>query len=79
MENNLKKIRLAQGLSLDDIGSKIGSSKSYIWELEKGKSSPSLVKAYAISKILGHRLEDVFPDPNEYETITVTMVKKPSK
>ena len=78
MNNNLKNIRTAKGLSLDDLADQVNSSKSYIWELEKGKSHPSLIKAYAICHVLGHRIEDVFPDPNEYETVTITIIKKKS-
>lgn len=42
--NNLKKIREEKGLSLSEIGELIGSSKSYIWEIENFKSMPSIKK-----------------------------------
>lgn len=74
--NNLKNIRESKGLSLKDIGDFIGSSKSYIWEIESGKSMPSISKAYAICKVLGHRIEDVFPDPNKYKMLSQVIVDK---
>jgi len=38
----IKKLRIERGMSLDDLAKRIGSSKSYVWELEKGRCRPSI-------------------------------------
>lgn len=43
-----------------------GTSKSYVWEVEQGKSVPSVVLAYALSSAVGEEVQTVFPDPNDY-------------
>lgn len=67
MENNLKKYRKIKKYTLQQLGDCVGTSKSYIWELENSKSSPSLRIAYCVSRALGVKLELVFPDDQDYE------------
>ena len=78
MENNVKKYRLARKFTLQKLADLAGTGKSYIWELEQGKYSPSIRSAYAISKALGKTVFAVFPDDQEYETteIKVTNLKR---
>lgn len=47
----MKERRSEIGLSLSDIGDEIGTSRSYVWEIEEG-SQPTIGFAYHISKIL---------------------------
>ena len=44
--------RKSLGLTLDSAASRIGCSKSYLWEIEKDKSSLSLLLAACIAKEL---------------------------
>lgn len=47
----LKSLRKAMWkVSLDDMAERIGSSKSYLWEIESGRSMPTLPKAKMIAK-----------------------------
>ena len=38
----LRKLRQEKGLSLDELAKETQSSKSYLWELEKGTKNPKL-------------------------------------
>lgn len=50
----IKELRTKKGLTLDQLASETGSSKSYIWELEnKDPPRPSAEKLAAIAEALG--------------------------
>ena len=49
----LKTLRKRNGMTLEELGEEIGTSKSYMHELENGKCEPSFHKAYALAKVLG--------------------------
>lgn len=38
----IKKLRKSQRLTLEEVANGIGSTKSYIWELEDGRTNPGL-------------------------------------
>ena len=47
----LRSLRKAmRKVSLEDIAVQVGTSKSYIWEIEADRSSPSFAKAKLIAK-----------------------------
>jgi len=49
----IKELRKQKGLTLEQLAEKIGSGKSYIWEIEnKGVKRPSAEKLAAIAKEL---------------------------
>lgn len=49
----IKKLRKANGLTLEGLANFTNSSKSYIWELENKNIDPSFSKIKIISKRLG--------------------------
>jgi transcriptional regulator with XRE-family HTH domain len=49
----MEQMRIRNDLSLQELASKSGTSKSYIWELCQGKTEPSYMIAYKLSKTLG--------------------------
>jgi len=52
--NKIKELRTTKGLTLDQLATETGSSKSYIWELEnKDPPRPSAEKLAAIAVALG--------------------------
>lgn len=53
----LKATRKAVRYSLDSAAEKIGCSKSYLWQLENGRSEPSLMLAKCIGEAYGLALE----------------------
>lgn len=50
----IKELRMAKGMTLDQLANATSSSKSYIWELEnKDPPRPSAEKLGAIAQVLG--------------------------
>lgn len=67
--NRIKDLRKSEGFSLDKLSKKSNCSKSYLWEVEKDRVSPSYAKvlkiAFALSVtaeflLTGKRKEHVF-------------------
>lgn len=52
----LRATRKAVNLTLDAAANAIGCAKSYVWEMENGKSEPSLMMAKCISEAYGVEL-----------------------
>jgi len=50
---NVKRIRLAKGLSQEQLAERSGFSQQYISGLEKGQRNPTIISLYELSKALG--------------------------
>ena len=50
---NVKRIRLAKGLSQEQLAEKSGFSQQYISGLEKGQRNPTIISLYELAKALG--------------------------
>ena len=76
--NNLKRLRKADGLTLDDLAISSGLSKSYLWAAEKGAHSPTLKTAYALANVFNKSVYDIWPDTTEIEVekVEIRRVKK---
>lgn len=74
MLNNIRKHRKELKYTLETLANMAGTTKSYIWDLEAGKSTPNIRLAYAISKALQANVVDVFPDDQEYDEVTIKSV-----
>jgi transcriptional regulator with XRE-family HTH domain len=48
----VRMLRLKKGITLEGLANKIGSSKSYVWEIENKDKSISAIKLGAIAKVL---------------------------
>lgn len=55
----LKKMRTAAGMSLVDLGQKIGKSKQYMWGLENGKIRLSFNTAATLAAVF-NKTPDIF-------------------
>lgn len=67
--DKIKDLRKKKGLTLEELAEKIGSGKSYIWEIEnKGVKRPSAEKLTLIAKALDVTTE--FLVDNEQSEIT---------
>jgi putative transcriptional regulator len=63
MENRLRDLRTERNWSQEDLGKRLGVSRQTIIAIEKGKYDPSLPLAFAIGRLFGCKIEDVFtPD-----------------
>ncbi|WP_147056091.1 helix-turn-helix transcriptional regulator [Sporosarcina luteola] len=65
MENLIKEMRTAMGLTQDDLAEKLEVSRQTIISLEKGRYNPSLTLAFKIAKLFNCRIEDVFKPEEE--------------
>lgn len=54
---NVKRARLAAGLTQEELAERSGFSQQYISELENGRRNPTIVSIYEIGQALG-----VLPD-----------------
>lgn len=62
MDNNVRRIRRAIDMTQQELANKIGSHRTYIVELEKGRIAwPSIWRCYDIARALGHDVQEVFP------------------
>jgi len=73
MKNNLKNIRKEAGLTMRGLGDTTGITASYICDLERGSSIPTLKKAYLLANVLNKSVYDIWPDTTEIIEETVTI------
>lgn len=60
MKNRIKVLRTERGWSQAKLAEKLGVSRQSINAIETGKFDPSLPLAFAIGKLFGKPLEEVF-------------------
>jgi transcriptional regulator with XRE-family HTH domain len=61
----LRQARKLQGLTLKQLGKRVGLSENYLSEIENGLASPRLAVAFRLSAELGLPVEWLFPDVAE--------------
>jgi len=60
---NTKKIRLAKGLTQEELAELSGFSQQYISDLERGRRNPTVVSLYELAQAMGvNYLELLQPD-----------------
>ena len=63
MNNRLRELREARGLSQGELAEQLQVSRQTINALETGKYDPSLPLAFRIARLFDGRIEDIFmPD-----------------
>ncbi len=62
MENNLRVLRAEQKWSQAHLAELLGVSRQSINAIETGKYDPSLPLAFAIARVFGKSIEDIFVD-----------------
>jgi len=65
MNNLIKEMRTAMGLTQDDLSEKLEVSRQTIISLEKGRYNPSLALAFKLAKLFNCRIEDIFTPEEE--------------
>ncbi len=58
--NQVKKFRVLQNLSQDELARRVGVSRESICRLERGRTNPSLDLALRIAKALRCSVEELF-------------------
>lgn len=64
MENCLRELRTARGLTQEALGRELGVSRQAVNALETGKHDPSLDLAYRIAASFNRPLETIFRNPH---------------
>jgi transcriptional regulator with XRE-family HTH domain len=50
--NNVRTLRESRGLSFEDLAKRAGMTKSGVWMIEQGKSSPTMTSLEKIARAL---------------------------
>jgi putative transcriptional regulator len=62
MRNTLKELRAEFGMTQADLAAKLDVSRQTVIAIEGGRYDPSLPLAFAIARVFGRRIEDIFVD-----------------
>ena len=60
MKNRIRELREEKGMTQEQLGELVGTSRQAINAMETEKFKPSIWLAYDISKVFGYPIEDVF-------------------
>jgi transcriptional regulator with XRE-family HTH domain len=60
---NLRRLRLARGLSLVELGRLSGLAKGTLTQLEAGRANPTIETLQALARALGARLDELVAEP----------------
>ncbi|MFD9789429.1 helix-turn-helix transcriptional regulator [Streptomyces sp. NPDC059070] len=60
MRNDLRQLRLAQGLSQQELGQALGVSRQTINAIEQGRYDPSLPLAIRMARYFAQTVEEIF-------------------
>lgn len=60
MQNDVRQLREARGLSQGELASKLAVSRQTVNAIETGRYLPSLPLAFAIGRFFGKPLEEIF-------------------
>lgn len=62
MNNMLKELRAQNGLTQADLAERLGVSRQTIIAIESSRYDPSLPLAFAIARVFGRKIEEIFTD-----------------
>ena len=60
MRNDVRTLRLASGLTQEELAAKVGVSRQTIISIEGGRYDPSLALALRLAQSLGGAVEEIF-------------------
>ena len=66
LSQNIRRVRLAQGMTVAGLAEKSGFSKGFISQVENFRQSPSLKALLKISDALGVSLSALFDEDENY-------------
>lgn len=61
----IKQLRIEKGFTLQALAKLVNTSRSYVWEIEKGGANPSGVKLHKIAKCLDTTTEFLTDDTKD--------------
>lgn len=62
MKNKLKALRVEIGWSQSDLAERLCVSRQTVNAIENQRYDPSLPLAFAIARVFGHKIEDIFEE-----------------
>lgn len=65
--SNLRRQRLALGLSQEEVAERMGVDRSYVSSLEAGKRNPTIVTAWHAAQAVGVEVKALFEDVSSEE------------
>ena len=65
MKNNLRILRSEKGWSQAELADRLDVSRQSVNAIETGKYDPSLPLAFAIARLFGRSIEEIFDDEAE--------------
>lgn len=69
MNNTLRVLRAERRWSQAELAEKLGVSRQTVNAIETGKYDPSLPLAFAMARLFGRKIEEIFtPDPVKVES-----------
>jgi transcriptional regulator with XRE-family HTH domain len=68
---NIKFLRVQSGMTLEQLATDSGLTRSYLSKLERGLSQPSIGSAVKIAEALGTTLDRLYGQSNDKDPITV--------
>ncbi len=60
MNNRVRELREAKGLTQEQLAKKMGVSRQTIISIETGRYNPSLILAHGLAREFGKYIEDIF-------------------
>ena len=62
MNNNIRQLREARGLTQKELSQQVGVSRQAINAIETGKYDPSIRLAFALARFFGKTVEELFQE-----------------
>jgi transcriptional regulator with XRE-family HTH domain len=75
--SRLKRVRERSGRSLREVARELGVSASFLSQMERGKSHPSVATLYSLSQLLNVSIDELFAEEEIAEEETVPAVEAP--
>ena len=75
MTLNLKFLRVQSGLTLEQLATDSGLTRSYLSKLERGLSSPSIGSALKIAEALGTSLDRLYGQQDDKDPVAIVRAK----
>jgi transcriptional regulator with XRE-family HTH domain len=63
--DNVKRLRLAAGLSQAELAHRMGVDRAYISGLEQGQRNPTIISLWHVAKALGVSMRSFFDEPKK--------------
>jgi putative transcriptional regulator len=60
IQNDVREVRIALGLSQEELARKVNATRQTIISIEKGSYVPSVLLALKLAKVLSKKVEEIF-------------------